>query len=981
MPSSDLSINNNLKFWGGGEMAGLMRAKNWADTVIGTPDTWPQSLKTTLSIILNSKFPMFLFWGPDLICFYNDAYRPSLGTDGKHPGILGQPGEDAWQEIWPSIKPIIDLVLNGEDTSLYQDQLLPIYRNGKLEDVYWTFSYSPVADETGAVAGVFATCVETTDSIQAKVTAQNVNAELATSNEEIITSNEELRQSQESLQITLSNLTATENKLRSFVSGAPFPIGVYVGREMRIELANQAILDVWGKGNDVIGKLYSAVLPELDNQAIFTQLDEVYTTGVAFHARNQRVDLMIDGRNKPYYFNYSFTPLYDGDGRIYGVMNTAADVTDLNVAMLKVEQSEKTLQDIILQSPVAMCIMMGPQHIVTLANQLIIDLWGKPEALVINRPIFEALPDARGQGLEELMEKVYFNGDTFRANEMPVNLIRNGLPDLVYQNFVYQPYRDADGIILGVIATTIDVTEQVLARKELQDLNEELASVNEEQAAANEELSAIQQNLNLKVAELANSESRFRLLVEQAPVAIAVFKTKELVIDLVNKLMLEVWGKTPDITGKPLAVAMPELIGQPFIPLMANVFTTGESYYGYESRALVSRNGEMIEGYFNFICQPIKNEHGIITSILQVVTEVTDQVNARLEVQKAEEMMRLAIDAAKLGTWHIDPATKDLKYNAALARIFGYEGEKPMTYDQAIGQVTNTFRKRITAAIEKAIEEGGDYDITYSQRRFNDGELIWLRSLGKVSSDENGNFILFSGFVMDITELKKDEIRKNDFIGMVSHELKTPLTSLGAIVQVANSKLKNNSDTFLAGAMEKANVQVKKMGAMINGFLNISRLESGKIMIDKKTFDLEELIGEMIDEMKLTISTHIINLDGCGDLEVYADREKISSVITNLLSNAIKYSPKSKLVHVSCKLTGKEAIISVKDEGMGIAAVDANKIFERYYRVETEDNRHISGFGIGLYLSAEIIKQHGGKIWVDSTLGQGSTFHFSLPVA
>jgi PAS domain S-box-containing protein len=151
-------------FLSGGEMGSLTRAKDWSSTPIGGTDTWPQSLRTTLNMILHSRFPMFLWWGPELICFYNDAYRPSLGDHGKHPFILGQPAEIAWAEIWDVIHPLIKKVLNGE--SIWsEDQLIPIYRNGKLEDVYWTFSYSPVIDESGESAGVLVICQETTEKI------------------------------------------------------------------------------------------------------------------------------------------------------------------------------------------------------------------------------------------------------------------------------------------------------------------------------------------------------------------------------------------------------------------------------------------------------------------------------------------------------------------------------------------------------------------------------------------------------------------------------------------------------------------------------------------------------------------------------------------------------------------------------------------------------------------------------------------------
>ena len=150
---------------GGGEMGDLIRAKDWRNTPLGDTNTWSQSLLTTLSIILNSRYPMFLFWGHDLLCFYNDAYRPNLGNDGKHPKILGERGEDFWQETWGYIKPLIDKVMEKGESTWQENQLLPIYRNEKIEDVYWTFSYSPAYDELSDIRGVFVTCNETTEKV------------------------------------------------------------------------------------------------------------------------------------------------------------------------------------------------------------------------------------------------------------------------------------------------------------------------------------------------------------------------------------------------------------------------------------------------------------------------------------------------------------------------------------------------------------------------------------------------------------------------------------------------------------------------------------------------------------------------------------------------------------------------------------------------------------------------------------------------
>lgn len=151
-------------------------------------------------------------------------------------------------------------------------------------------------------------------------------------------------------------------------------------------------------------------------------------------------------------------------------------------------------------------------------------------------------------------------------------------------------------------------------------------------------------------------------------------------------------------------------------------------------------------------------------------------------------------------------------------------------------------------------------------------------------------------------------------------------------------------------------------------------------MIEKSNFQLEALVAEVIDETNLTVGSHHISFDPCPPVAIFADRDKISSVISNIIANAVKYSPNGTAIKVKCEISGSNAMVSVKDNGMGIAREDVQKIFDRYYRVQSNHSKHISGFGIGLYLSAEIIGRHEGKIWAESEIGKGSTFYFTLPV-
>lgn len=609
-----LSKSENYYFLRGeGEMARLMRSHDWSSTSLGSPDEWPGSLRNTLNILLNAALPMALFWGKDSIFFYNDAFIPSLGQEGRHP-MVGKKTQEAWIDS-KELVDLIERVSTTQQSIRQENQLVSFYRNGKLEDTYWTFSYSPVHTEDGSVGGVLAMGIETTaelksrdqlkkNEVQLRAILDSAPAAIALFVgrdlviempnqafidiagkgpgivgkklseavpelqgqaflkilDEVYTSGKALHLESSPIQILQNGvlnqyyydftytpvldangkvyaildiaidvtkqvldrqkLEQSEQRIRSLVESAPFPIGVYTGKEMKIELANKNILDVWGKGYDVIGKLYTEVLPELDNQQIFNQLEQVYTTGIPFHAKNQRVDLMHEGMVKPFWFNYSFTPLFDQDDKVYGVMNTAADVTDLNLATQKIKQSEWNFRNMVLQAPVAMCILLGPEHVVEVANELMIELWGKPEEDVMNKPIFEGLPDAREQGLEKLLADVYRTGVPFHANEMPVSLLRKGKLDSVYQNFVYEPYKDADGKILGVLAISIDVTQQVLSRQKIEEVvserTKELAATNQNLQRSNAELEQFAYIASHDLQEPLRKISMFSQMLEQS---------------------------------------------------------------------------------------------------------------------------------------------------------------------------------------------------------------------------------------------------------------------------------------------------------------------------------------------------------------------------------------------------------------------------------------------------------------------------------
>lgn len=641
--------------------------------------------------------------------------------------------------------------------------------------------------------------------------------------------------------------------------------------------------------------------------------------------------------------------------------------------------NQQQLIDVLNTSKTATAIYIGEKALIQFANDAMLNVWGKDRS-VVGMFLHEALPELQGQPFGELLANVWRDGVTHIGTSTPADLIVDGKLSTFYFDFEYRAMKNENNEVYCIINSAVDVTERVINQKIIEAAIENAKALELEQAnnlLLTTEKYELESQVQLISKEALDNAEQFKRLVEQAPFAIAVFDGLDLKVDIVNAEMLSIWGKDKRILGMPLSKALPELEGQPFEEIIRNVLITGVPYEAQESRAMVMRNGELTDGYYNFVCKTIKGANGENKGVLQVVIDVTIQVEARLALQRTQEMMDMAIDASNLGSWLIHPLTKDLRYNAALARMYGYDKDVPMTYEDAIGQVSDEFRAALTQEIERAIADGGVYDVTYTQRRFNDGETIWLRSFGKINK-VNGE-TLFSGFVMDVTQAKKDEQRKNDFIGIVSHELKTPLTSINGYIQLVQRMAKKDGNMAIADITASAVRQLQRMNEMVNGFLDLSRLESGKVVLDKTHFKLDELILEIVNESRMIDSTHSIELNQSCAVELYADRLKIGSVLSNLLSNAVKYSPHAKLVNVTCETIGNEVKICVIDEGIGISKEHIEHLFDRYYRVETKSQ--ISGFGIGLYLSAEVINRHSGKIWAESELEKGSTFCFTLPLA
>jgi len=702
-------------------------------------------------------------------------------------------------------------------------------------------------------------------------------------------------------------------------------------------------------------------------------------------------------------------PILNNEGEIIEWFGTASDITEkkrteaaLNEAKEQSEQ-QKRLYETITSSTPDLIYVFDMNYRFTYANKALLNMWGKTWDNAIGRNLLE-------NGYEPWHAEMHEREiDQIKATKQPIRgevSFPHATLGTRFYDYIFTPVFNERGEVEAIAGTTRDITERKeweqkleSSSKELQSINEEMASSNEELASTNEELAAtneeltatneellrMQHELKYQTAEkqvaidrLNANEQNIRNMVRQAPVGMCIVEGDPLYVVEVNDIFLELIGKTREELKQRSYWEVNAEVEEYYKPITDSVLATGLTYHAKEHEITLLRNGLSEVVLVDFVYEPMIDFRGKPYAIMIVAIDTTDKVLARRKVEQAEESLRMAVDAAGLGTYYINAADRIFHASPRLKEFFGFKPDDEVPYEAAINQIHPDFRQQAADLVEASFTRGERFDMEYPVIGYHDGSIRWVRGIGTMQHYDGKDF--FTGVLHDITESKQDEMRKNDFIAMVSHELKTPLTSLNAIIQVANAKTKNSEDQFLASAMKKANVQVKRMSTMINGFLNISRLESGKIMIEKSHFNIEELVREIIDELEVTVTSHCVNLIECAPTVIHADRDKINSVISNLISNAVKYSPKDTTIRVSCTDNENEIIVSVSDEGIGIEPTDAAKIFDRYYRVESNDTRHISGFGIGLYLSAEIIERHGGKIWLESEPLKGSTFYFSLPL-
>lgn len=482
--------------------------------------------------------------------------------------------------------------------------------------------------------------------------------------------------------------------------------------------------------------------------------------------------------------------------------------------------------------------------------------------LVIDRPLFEAYPGSKNDALDQKLVSESFQRviDTGKSDVLPVFKYEiygeDQLPQTLFWSNINEPIFDEKGNVAYIINTTENVTDKML-----------IASIMEKNMA-------LEQQVAIQGAALTDREQMFHNLIEQAPVAIALMNGPKFVLEVCNEKVLEIWGRTAaQVLGLPVFDALPETSGQGFEELLNSVYQTGKRIVIDEMPVTLKRKGQVETAWVNFIYEAIRDRTGIITSVIVVSTEVTEQVRNRKNLEILLE-------------------------------------EK-------------------TALVEQV-------------------ELL-------------------------------SKQRKDDFISIASHELRTPITSLKASLQFMNRLKSESGSVTLSKMIELASGSMDKISNLIDDLLIAARMDNQIMELNITSFTFGSLIENLAQHFGLNKKINLI-IEADLDLLIHADQQRIEQVLINFLNNAVKYAAASSEIRLIAEQVSSEEIkICVRDSGPGIIKEKIKYLFERYYQTDHSQTQY-AGMGVGLYISAEIIKRHGGKIGVVSELGKGSTFWFTLPI-
>jgi PAS domain S-box-containing protein len=470
---------------------------------------------------------------------------------------------------------------------------------------------------------------------------------------------------------------------------------------------------------------------------------------------------------------------------------------------------------------------------------------------------------------------------------------------------------------------------------------------------------------------LRMNERYFRALADDAP--FMVWRSISGACNYINKT----WS---DFTGLSLQDSLGKGYLKAFYPddILAQLILfkkAMDNHSSYESKYRIWRKDGELRWVFMKVSPHYMDVDERTVEYIGSMIDITEQEHARQVIEEREARFRKMLETLPQLTWTHTASGEINFYNR---RWYNYTG---LTFKETknIGwegivhpdDVTDT-RNRV----QSILKSGNSVEFE-NRYRNADGAYRWHLNRMQPYRNENGEIELWVATATDIHDLKLLQQRKDDFISIASHELRTPITSLKAALQVLK-RMKGQPFTEVADSIiDRANLSVDKVSALIDDLLQIGKLNEGQVQLKKSYFNLVQIIDEYCDHVRLEGINKVI-ITGNKKLDVYADVERIGQVVVNLVNNALKHAPQSKEIRIHIEKLKNAAKISVMDKGAGIPPEKQPHLFDRYYRVDDGDSQP-AGLGLGLYICSEIIKKHNGEIGVKSQVGKGSSFWFKIP--
>ena len=932
---------------GGGIMGALTRSKDWSQTPVGAPQTWPQSLKTAVSILLNSKFPMFVWWGPQLLTFYNDAYMVIAGE--KHPQALGAPGSDVWAEIWDVVGPLAAQVLQNGIPTWADDQLLYVNRFGYVEETYFTFSYSPVFDETGAVKGVFCACTETTEKV-----------------------------------LTARNLQVSENRFRNLVIQAPVAICVVKEKDYVVELVNDRMLQFLGRGDDIIGKPIIDALPEARVQGLMDILDQVRKTGAPYYVSTFPASIVINGIREERFFDLVFKPYFDDtQAESSNIFVVAHNVTEQVATRRRLEENEQLLQHRVeartadlqkQQAFISSILDASFSGIYALrairnekgdvvdfeylfANNNISQMLGIDQEQIIGKSMLQLIPQNKENGFFQLFCQTLQSGQALQGDtHFSLQNISNWF----------------DYVIVPIDGETLVVT--------IQDIT-------------------TQKNAALQIEQQRNLLDN---IMKHSPSGITVTKLlRNPSGEFTDARVIMANAISESFMGMPLEVLLndniskidPGFFSSKLFEKSKETLQTGVSNI---MQYLIEPTGKWLE----VSVAKMDNDH-----IVNVFTDITISKEKELEIRESVERLAAVFNAAQSGMFIFKPVYNqqdeivDFKFVITNSNFAAYVGQTPGVLQGELGStwfpgylhngVFDMYKH--TFLTGKTQRKNVHYNV--------DNHDIHLDLMSTKVGDEV--LVTFTDYTQlktaqlqlekHIEELKRSNAILEEFAHAASHDLKEPVRK----VQVFSDRLRRSLPTlsseqeFLFARVEDA---TSRMSLLIDDLLDYSHVSMGVDLVEK--IDLNEKLQTVIGDLEIAIQDKGATVQVEELPVVSGHRRQLQQLFHNLIQNALKYSKRNVAPHITIsakKVAGYQTdfnlppesssynyhLLEVRDNGIGFEQEYAEQIFKMFQRLHGKSE--YSGSGVGLAIVRKVVDNHNGFIMAEGTPGEGATFKILLP--